>query len=207
MAQPSRRHIAPGDTHLLQMTHTLAFIIPVKHAFSSPHLKRSHIPSADTPFLRSSPRGKSRYLWYLYPSVSCWNEFSALHNKRLSHSSGFWFFIWSFNAFCKWAHKSLLRSYCIFEIAEKWFPCAHTSCVRVESYALVGWGGGRREVNVTNYLCDVLKQNPLGFPAVCSSGVFQHISELILFDFALSSGFSEAARLRTFAFSSLKFRS
>lgn len=61
---------------------------------------------------------------------------------------------------------------------------------------------------MTNYLCDVLKQNPLGFPASgCSSGVFQHISELILFDFALSSGFSEAARLRTFAFSSLKFRS
>lgn len=63
------------------------------------------------------------------------------------------------------------------------------------------------EVNVTNYLCDVLKQNPLGFPAGCSSGVFQRISQLILFDFALSSGFSEVAFLRTFAFSSLKFLS
>lgn len=25
--------------------------------------------------------------------------------------------------------------------------------------------GGHREVNVTNYLCDVLTQNPSGFPA------------------------------------------
>lgn len=69
-----------------------------------------------------------------------------------------------------------------------------------------GWGR-RREVNVTNYLCDVLKQNPLGFLAGCSNSVFQHVSELILFDFALSSGFSEVACLRTFAFNSLKFLS
>lgn len=138
----SQLHIAPGDAHLLQMTHTLAFIIPVKHTFSSPHLKNLHIPSADTSFLCASPRGKTRYLWYLYPSVSCWNEFYVLHNKRLSHCSAFLFFIWSFNAVCKWGHKSLPRQYCIFEIAEKWFPCAHTSWVRVQTYALVGSGGG-----------------------------------------------------------------
>lgn len=60
---------------------------------------------------------------------------------------------------------------------------------------------------MTKYLCDVLKHSPLGFPAGCSGGVFQHLSELILFDFALSSGFSEVACLRTFAFSSLKFPS
>lgn len=69
------------------------------------------------------------------------------------------------------------------------------------------WGVGHREVNVTKYLCDVLKQNPLGFPAGCNSGIFQHISELILFDFPLSSGFSAEPCLRTFAFSSLKFLS
>lgn len=60
-----------------------------------------------------------------------------------------------------------------------------------------------REVNVTNYLCDVLKQSPLGFPVGSSGGVFQRIPQLILFDFALSSGLSEVACIRTFAFSSL----
>lgn len=60
---------------------------------------------------------------------------------------------------------------------------------------------------MTNYLCDVLKQSPLGFPAGSSGGVFQRIPQLILFDFALSSGLSEVACLRTFAFSSLTFLS
>lgn len=145
------------------MTHTLAFRNSSKTHFFSPTLKAITHPIRRHAFSLLLSKGENQVSDICTYVSAAEMSFTPSTIKDCHTVWPFYFFIWSFNAFCKWAHKSLLRQYCIFEIAEKWFPCAHMSWLRLESYALVGSGGGHREVNVTNYLCDVLTQNPPGF--------------------------------------------